>query len=139
MTTGEQLRAAVLAAPDDAGPRLVLADWLEERGDRLYEFHRLVARRRLWPRWENSYRVWRGAHWQTREAVPDRGWWEWWHNSRAHPALCPTWFVPREVMDRMGPTYRLKPKGGGVLLVKRFRRRGNALAALEAAWGEGDS
>src|SRR5947209_6126110 len=25
--------AAILAAPDDDGPRLVFADWLEERGD----------------------------------------------------------------------------------------------------------
>jgi len=28
-----ELMAAIIAAPDDAGPRLVLADWLLERGD----------------------------------------------------------------------------------------------------------
>ena len=36
--TEEELHAAVLAAPDDDGPRLVLADWLSERGDVRGEF-----------------------------------------------------------------------------------------------------
>jgi uncharacterized protein (TIGR02996 family) len=33
MADESAFRAAVLAAPDDDGPRLVYADWLEERGD----------------------------------------------------------------------------------------------------------
>src|SRR4051794_31566535 len=31
--TERDLRAAILAAPDDLAPRLVYADWLSERGD----------------------------------------------------------------------------------------------------------
>jgi uncharacterized protein (TIGR02996 family) len=44
----EAFRNAVLAAPDDDAPRLVYADWLEERGDPRGEFIRLdleLARR----------------------------------------------------------------------------------------------
>ena len=33
MTREEDLLRAVLADPDDDAPRLVLADWLEDRGD----------------------------------------------------------------------------------------------------------
>jgi uncharacterized protein (TIGR02996 family) len=37
--------AAILAAPDDDAPRLVFADWLDERGDRRAEWLRLTVRR----------------------------------------------------------------------------------------------
>jgi uncharacterized protein (TIGR02996 family) len=37
--------AAILAAPDDDAPRLVFADWLDERGDRRAEWIRLTVRR----------------------------------------------------------------------------------------------
>ena len=33
MSDGESLYRAILAAPADDAPRLVYADWLEERGD----------------------------------------------------------------------------------------------------------
>jgi uncharacterized protein (TIGR02996 family) len=41
MTERDALLAAIAAAPDDDVPRLVLADWLEERDDPLAEFIRL--------------------------------------------------------------------------------------------------
>src|SRR5438094_583437 len=41
MIEPEALLAAIAAAPDDDVPRLVLADWLEERDDPLGEFIRL--------------------------------------------------------------------------------------------------
>lgn len=48
MSTGATLRGLLAAArddPDDEGPRLVLADWLDERGDPRGEFVRLQVRR----------------------------------------------------------------------------------------------
>lgn len=41
MNEEEALLAAIAAAPADALPRLVYADWLEERGDKRAEFIRL--------------------------------------------------------------------------------------------------
>src|SRR5436190_23569630 len=34
---------SIMARPHDADPRLIFADWLEERGDPRAEFHRLLA------------------------------------------------------------------------------------------------
>ncbi len=41
MTEDESFLAEIIAAPDDDGPRLVYADWLEERGDPRAEFIRM--------------------------------------------------------------------------------------------------
>src|SRR5579885_144501 len=41
MSADEAFRAAILEDPDDDGPRLIYADWLEERGDPRGEFIRL--------------------------------------------------------------------------------------------------
>src|SRR5438270_1506512 len=50
MATGHTLLDAVCADPDDDGPRLLYADWLDERGDPRGEFIRVqCARERLAP------------------------------------------------------------------------------------------
>jgi uncharacterized protein (TIGR02996 family) len=41
MSQEEHFLQAILAAPDDDTPRLVYADWLDERGDPRGEFIRL--------------------------------------------------------------------------------------------------
>src|SRR5207249_6247262 len=41
MASGNAFLDAIRAAPDDDGPRLIYADWLEERGDPRGEFIRL--------------------------------------------------------------------------------------------------
>src|SRR5262245_3154375 len=76
MSAPENQQAAFLAAirddPDDDGPRLIFADWLEEQGDPRGEFIRVqCALARLGPedeRWASlKRREWEllEAHWET--------------------------------------------------------------------------
>ena len=46
------LLQAVYTAPDDDAPRLVYADWLEERGDPRAEFIRAQVERAMTPEWD---------------------------------------------------------------------------------------
>ena len=45
--TDDAFLAAILATPDDDSPRLIYADWLEERGDPRGELLRVECRLRL--------------------------------------------------------------------------------------------
>jgi uncharacterized protein (TIGR02996 family) len=44
MSDEDAFHAAIDAAPEDAAPRLVFADWLEERGDERAEGYRAMGR-----------------------------------------------------------------------------------------------
>jgi uncharacterized protein (TIGR02996 family) len=49
MTHEEAFLQAIIESPEDDAPRLVYADWLEERGDPRGEFLRLECRLRSLP------------------------------------------------------------------------------------------
>ena len=50
MTHDEAFLQAIIDNPDDDAPRLIYADWLEERGDPRGEFIRVQWRWRGWQR-----------------------------------------------------------------------------------------
>src|SRR5262245_54378867 len=76
MTEEDALIRAVLAAPDDPGPQLVYADWLEERGDPRGEYLRCrCARARL--DWKDAKHA---ALLRREEELRQR-----------HPAVIPPW------------------------------------------------
>ncbi len=116
--TEAQFRARLDANPEDRTTRAIFADWLEERGDPLHEFHRLVSRRRVWPELGIGLAV------------------RWYCNPLALPYLLPAFYVSRARMLRMGPTFN-KGSGSTSEMCKEFHAAGalrRALAALEAVW-----
>jgi uncharacterized protein (TIGR02996 family) len=58
MTPEEAFLQALIESPDDDTPRLIFADWLEERGDSRGEFLRLECRLRSLPESCSDYGRW---------------------------------------------------------------------------------
>src|SRR5262249_34410504 len=55
MSAEEAFREAIVADPTDDGPRLIYADWLEERGDRCGEFLRVQTALARMPKKDRRY------------------------------------------------------------------------------------
>ncbi len=68
MTHEEAFLQAIREAPDDDAPRLLYADWLEERGDPRGEFIRVQCARACLPARDPRDRPLRGRAWELLEA-----------------------------------------------------------------------
>ena len=66
MSDEDAFHAAIDAAPEDAAPRLVFADWLDERGDERAEGYRAMgrlARVPLAPNYNSEYTIYHRWSW----------------------------------------------------------------------------
>ncbi len=108
--------AAVEAAPDDDLPKLVLADWLDERGDPRGACLRWVV----------------AAHKRPAFDWIDTKTWDWWSRTPAQPIHYTP--PPREYVVPLNLFTRLTPFGPG--LWKHKATFADALRDLCAAWAE---
>ena len=118
----EAFLRAISAAPDDAAPRLVYADWLDERGDPRAEFVRVQVRLRDLPPTDPSCANFRTRDRELRSVCPP-----YWL-ARLDPTV---WCVVGNIVDE-----RPAVNGGTARGTRLFRPNAKVyLAGVRNAWG----